>query len=121
MDKFEQLNADMLSWKKTTVDWLNNYVEKNGKIIGKAFPGRAAILIKLLGINENHLSSVYEIKDSRKVGHYVPGTKIPILPEAQLYEQDVTQPILNLAWHLPNEVRDNLKKNGYTGPVYDIK
>ena len=37
------------------------YVKKNGKLIAKAFPGRAAILIKLLNLNEKHISSVYEI------------------------------------------------------------
>lgn len=65
--------------------------------MAKAFPGRAAILIKLLELNENHISAVYEIKGSIKVGHFVPGTRIPILPEAELFSQDKTQPILNLA------------------------
>jgi len=31
------------------------------------------------------------------------------------------KPILNLAWHLPSEVRANLLVNGYTGHVIDIK
>ena len=88
----------------------------------KAFPGRAAILIKLLNLNENHISAVYEIKGSIKVGNYVPGTRIPILPEAELYaKEDLNKPILNLAWHLPSEVRANLLTNGYTGNVIDIK
>ena len=49
-------------------------------------------------------------------------TRIPILPESELYKlgnQDET--ILNLAWHIPNEVRKNLKSNGYIGKVLDIK
>ena len=29
--------------------------------------------------------------------------------------------IINLAWHLPNEVRANLKLNNYIGEVIDIK
>ena len=32
----------------------------------KAFPGRAAILIKILGLTEKEISSVYEIKGSIK-------------------------------------------------------
>ena len=41
---------------------------------------------------------------------------------SQLYKRkDLTKPILNLAWHLPKEVRRNLLKNGYKGKVIDIK
>jgi hypothetical protein len=87
----------------------------------KAFPGRAAILIKLLDVDLETIKAVYEIKGSQKVGHYVPGTRIPIFPEKDLYlEVDQTVPILNLAWHLPAEVRKNLQLNRYTGEVLDL-
>jgi len=121
-DQFSHTRQDMKMWVTTTKKWINDYVEKNGKLRAKAFPGRAAILVKLLNLDESHISAVYEIKGSIKVGHYVPGTRIPILPESELYKlgnQDET--ILNLAWHIPNEVRKNLKSNGYIGKVLDIK
>ena len=121
-DQFSHTRQDMKMWVTTTKKWINDYVEKNGKLRAKAFPGRAAILVKLLNLDETHISAVYEIKGSIKVGHYVPGTRIPILPESELYKlgnQDET--ILNLAWHIPNEVRKNLKSNGYIGKVLDIK
>ena len=119
---FLKMKRDMLIWKKETKKFIINHVKKNGKFIAKAFPGRAAILIKLLNLNESHISAVYEIKGSIKVNHYVPGTKIPILPEHKLYSREnVSEPILNLAWHLPKEVRVNLLKNGYKGKVIDIK
>ena len=80
------------------------------------------MLLKLLGLNEDNISAVYEIKGSLKVGHYVPGTRIPILPEADLYsENDITKPILNLAWHIAEEVKKNLSNNGYKGKIIDIK
>ena len=116
------MNKHLVSWKKKTKEYIVNHVKKNGKFIAKAFPGRAAILIKLLNLNENHISAVYEIKNSIKVNHYVPGTRIPILPESKLYlRNDLSKLILNLAWHLPKEVRNNLIKNGYLGKVIDIK
>ncbi len=121
-DQFSHTRQDMKMWVTTTKKWINDYVEKNGKLRAKAFPGRAAILVKLLNLDESHISAVYEIKGSIKVGHYVTGTRIPILPESELYKlgnQDET--ILNLAWHIPNEVRKNLKSNGYIGKVLDIK
>jgi len=89
-------------------------------IPAKAFPGRAAILIKLLGIDKDTISAVYEIKGSLKTGNYVPGTRIPILPEKDLYKLNYSGPILNLAWHLSKEVRENLSKNSFEGNVFDI-
>ena len=81
------------------------------KFLPRHFFGRAAILIKLLSLDENQISGVYEIKGSIKVNHYVPGTRIPILPEKDLYaSEENNKPILNLAWHIPNEVREKLKK-----------
>ena len=119
---FNTMSDSMMSWIAETRSAIDARVEKAGKLRAKAFPGRAAIMIKLLGLDDSKISSVYEIKGSIKVGHYVPGTRIPIQPEAALYlEQDQTEPILNLAWHIPTEVRVNLVKNGYQGEVIDLK
>ena len=114
LQKFGAMNISILNWRKNTLKTINSLIGRYGRLRAKAFPGRAAILIKMLGLNEKHISAVYEIKGSIKVGHYVPGTRIPILPESELYEsQDKTLPILNLAWHLPQEVRANLLKNKF--------
>ena len=119
---FDAMNNAMSSWVEKARVEIRNLVEKHGRLRAIAFPGRAAIMIKLLGLDERHISAVYEIKGSIKVGHYVPGTRIPILPEAKLFsKQDLSKPILNLAWHIPDEVRANLSDNGYTGEVIDIK
>ena len=100
---------------------LSNAIRIHGPLPAKAFPGRATILIKLLGLTENHISAVYEIKGSIKTGNYVPGTRIPILPEANLYKLRNQLPIINLAWHIPHAVRDNLLRNNYLADVIDIK
>lgn len=118
---FDKMNQDLNKWKLDTKATIDAHVKINGPIRAKAFPGRAAILIKLLNLTESHISAVYEIEGSIKVGHYVPGTRIPILPEKDLYLQDMSLPILNLAWHIPDEVRANLKSHDYTGDVLDIK
>ena len=121
-DQFGELCDDIETWIVNTKDWINKYVEKNGKFRAKAFPGRASILINLLKLDESHISAVYEIKGSIKVNNYVPGTRIPILPESKLYKlENQNEPILNLGWHIPDEVRQNLISNGYTGQVLDIK
>ncbi len=118
---FEELNFDLNKWKDNKISQLDNLIKVYGPLPAKAFPGRATILIKLLGLNENHLSAVYEIKGSVKTGNYVPGTRIPILPEADLYKKKEQKPIINLAWHIPQAVRENLSKNKYLAEVIDIK
>jgi hypothetical protein len=121
-EDFEKMRNSLGDWISEARAVIDTLVVKNGKLRAKAFPGRAAILVKLLGLTHNEIEAVYEIKGSIKVGHYVPGTRIPILPEAMLYaEADLSKPILNLAWHLPAEVRKNLEDNGYKGSVVDIK
>jgi hypothetical protein len=119
---FDTMNKNMASWKIETTGLIEQLVAEHGPLRAKAFPGRAAILIKLLGLNETHICAVYEITGSIKVGHYVPGTRIPILPEAELFSKDdLDRPIINMAWHIPKEVRANLIANGYSGQVIDIK
>ena len=122
LSRFKIMEKNLNKWILNTKKLIFNYVKLNGKIKAKAFPGRAAILIKLLGINENHISAVYEIKGSKKVGHYVPGTRIPIYPEKDLFtKEDQTETIINLAWHISEEVKENLRLNGYKGKIINIK
>jgi hypothetical protein len=116
------MNKNIQNWVSETKELIENHVRLNGKLNAKAFPGRASILIKLLKLDEQYIKAVYEIKGSIKVFHYVPGTKIPILPEKMLYDSDeIKKPILNLAWHIPKEVELNLRNNGFTGEIINIK
>jgi len=120
-DRLQAMQGEVREWIEKTRSIIDDLVRKHGKLPAKAFPGRAAILMKLLGVDEEQIKAVYEIKGSIKVQHYVPGTRIPILPEADLFAGRLDGPILNLAWHIPDEVRANLASHGYTGQVYDIK
>lgn len=99
-----------------------NIVKKNGPISAKAYPGRAAILINLLGLNKDFISSVYEKKMSLKLGYLVPGTNIPIISdELFIRRNNKKKIILNLAWHINKEIKDYLKKElNFKGKVIDI-
>lgn len=119
--QFEMMNRSLEVWKTKALELVNDLVARNGgPIVAKAFPGRAAILLELLGLDTTQISAIYEIKGSIKTGNYAPGTRIPILPEAELFNSGYAGPILNLAWHLPEEVRTNLLTNGMKNPVYDL-
>ncbi len=120
-EKFCIMATNMACWQHAKKAQLNEQARKSGAFRAKAFPGRAAILIKLLVLDETMISAVYEKPGSMKIGHYVPGTRIPILSDEVLFgEADQSAPILNLAWHIPKEIRSYLSANLYRGEVTDI-
>lgn len=121
LNDFTALRKNVEIWSETKMKFLDDLVTKHGKLRAKAFPGRAAILVKLLGLNENQISVVYEKPGSLKIGQYLPGTRIPICSDDELFAlADKTQPLLNMAWHIPCEIRSYLSDHGYTGPIVDI-
>ena len=119
--RFDTLKQRIDHWclnKKKQIDAL---VKLQGKLKAKAFPGRAAIIVKLLNLDSESVSAVYEKPGSMKIGSYIPGTRIPILSDDELFaETDKSSPIINLAWHISEEIRNYLLENRYTGEVIDI-
>ena len=121
IDQFALLKCNIKHWRERKRRFLDQLVCEHGRLPAKAFPGRAAILVKLLGINEEWISAVHEKPGSLKIGHYVPGTRIPIVSDESLFEgSDNGTPLLNLAWHIPDEIRSYLAEHDYTGPIIDV-
>ena len=119
--RFKKLQSSMEKWKKRKRVELLNLSKKYGPLSAKAFPGRASILIKLLNINENVISEVYEKPNSKKIGHYLPGTTIPIKSDNKfLQNKNKIKIIINLAWHINKEIKIYLRKMGYKGKIIDI-
>lgn len=120
-ERFGAMRQNIEGWRKNKQKFLAEQRNKFGKLKGKAFPGRAAILVKLLDLNTDSISAVYEKPGSLKIGYYLPGTRIPIKSDEELFAlEDKTQPILNLAWHIPKEIHTYLKENKYSGTISDI-
>ena len=119
--QFEELKSNIEKWLISKGSILKSTFEHHGKIRAKAFPGRSAILVKMLNIDDNMISAVYEKPGSLKIDHYVPGTRIPILSDDDLLASDnLEKPLLNLAWHISKEIHGYLVKSGYVGPITDI-
>jgi hypothetical protein len=118
---FGQLARDVELWKNRKGDEIKRIVAQHGPIRAKAFPGRAAILVKLLGLTEKEIVAVHEKPGSIKIGHYVPGTRIPIMSDDVLFSAgDQGRPLLNLAWHISGEIRQYLAEHDYKGSVVDV-
>ncbi|MDP3372017.1 MAG: class I SAM-dependent methyltransferase [Candidatus Paracaedibacteraceae bacterium] len=116
---FLKMNAFIDDWKEKKKKEILDLVEQHGPLYAKAFPGRAAILIKLLNLDVSHIAGVFERDFSMKIGHYLPGTMIPIIKDETMNK--INPPVvLNLAWHIKKEIHSFLRANGYQGQIIDI-
>lgn len=91
------------------------YIKKKKKnVYGISAPSRASTLINYLGLDQDILDCVVEIKGSYKIGKYIPGTKIPILEESILFKDQPDYALL-LSWHIAEELMPKLKQKGFRG------
>ena len=93
---------------------LKKIKSRNKKICGIGAPARATTLINYVGLDENIIDYVLEVEGSKKIGNYVPGTKIPILSEEKLFTNQPDFAIL-LSWHISSELKSKLRKRGFKG------
>ena len=108
-------------WQKIKKAEIVQAVNLYGPLVAKAFPGRAAIPLKMLNLDETMICAAYEKPQSGKIGHWIPGTRIPIVSdETLLVDQPVGSPILNLAWHIQAEIKAYMDKQGYQGEFINI-
>ena len=108
-------------WKTKKKKLIHQLNKTYGLIAAKAFPGRSAILIKLLDLDHKKIEAVYEKPGSMKIGNFVPSTRIPIKSDNELFKNITKQKIiLNLAWHISGEIKSYLKKNNFKGKIINI-
>tara|TARA_A100001015_G_scaffold286761_1_gene355818 strand:- start:1875 stop:3086 length:1212 start_codon:yes stop_codon:yes gene_type:complete len=118
---FRKMNKYISNWKAEINYKLKNIIKENGPLVAKAFPGRAAILIRLLGYDKSDISAVYEKPNSLKINHFVPGTRIPIKSENEFFEKKEEHAhLLNLAWHIPDEINNYMKEKKFEGKIINI-
>jgi SAM-dependent methyltransferase len=84
------------------------------RIYGIGAPSRASTLVTYVGLDDSIMDCVLEIPGSKKLDKYLPGTAIPVLDEAKLYEDQPDYALL-LSWHIAPELRENLRRKGFRG------
>lgn len=106
----------ILSSKIDFYNLLNTlYKKKNNlKIAGISAPSRSTTLINYLGLDESIIDCIFEIKGSKKIGMYLPGTKIKIIEEdiRKLKKYDY---LVIFSWHIKKDIIKAIKKRGYIG------
>jgi hypothetical protein len=127
-DKFgehlQHLNTQVAHWAAKKRSELVGYIMADYPAVtplsAVAFPTRASILIRLLHFSENHIAAVYEKEGSKKIGYYVPGTRIPIVSDSMFDVFASHPPLLNLAWHIPKEIEKRWFELGYEGEFIQV-
>jgi SAM-dependent methyltransferase len=119
-DDIWQLAQDIARWRSRKAVEIKAAIRRYGPLAAKAFPGRAAIPIKLLGLDHTTIKAVYEKPGSGKIGHYVPGTRIPILSDDAFPQSDRDRPLVNMAWHIGDEIETYLRGRGFTADIIRI-
>ena len=112
------LNSSVKRWRDRKAAMLGHMFLDNGPVACAAFPGRAAILIRLLCLPRTVFDRVYEKPGSKKIGYYVPGTRIPIVSDADFDRWG--RSLVNLAWHIPAEIEANWRAKGFKGEIIPI-
>ena len=87
---------------------------KKVKISGISAPSRSATLINYVGLNEEIIDNILEIKGSYKINRFMPGTKIPVIEEKAHLLKKIDF-LLLFSWHISKELIKNIKKQGFKG------
>lgn len=81
------------------------------RVYGIGAPSRASTLVSYVGLDDRLLDCVLEVPTSHKVGKYMPGTLIPVVDEARLFD-DPPDLALLLSWHIADELIEKLRSRG---------
>lgn len=95
-------------------------IREHAPLAACAFPARATLLIPMLGLTHKEIPSVFEKEGSDKIGHYIPGTHITIANEMGLLPENYKKPLLNLAWHIPDEIEARWRSRGFENQMINV-
>jgi SAM-dependent methyltransferase len=107
---------DVILSKLKLLSMLSGLKEKGARIAGISAPSRASTLVNYVGLDEGLIDYVCEITGSLKIGKYMPGTRIPVVDEARLFEEQPDCALI-LSWHIADELARKLKAKGFRGKL----
>jgi hypothetical protein len=93
---------------------LSTLSDRPVRIFGVGAPSRASTLVNYTALDREILECVVEVKGSYKVGKYMPGTLIPVVDEARLFDDQPDYALL-LSWHIADELIPKFKARGFKG------
>ena len=91
------------------------HLRKGGaRIVGIGAPARSSMLLGYCHIDGDLVEYIVEPSGSLKIGLATPGSHIPILDEARMFEEQPDYALV-LSWHIAEELMPKLRERGYRG------
>jgi len=112
--RLADFRRDVVLSKLRLLSILRELKEKGQRVAGISAPSRASTLVNYVGLDEALIDYVCEIPGSLKIGKYMPGTQIPVLDEAKLFEDQPDCAVI-FSWHIADELAPKLKAKGFRG------
>ena len=113
-EKLQSFRSKVVQSKLSLYALLRDIKAAGHRVYGIGAPSRASTLINYVGLDDGILDCVLEITGSYKIGKYIPGTVIPVLDEARLFEDQPEYAML-LSWHIADELIPKLAARGFKG------
>ncbi len=115
-DKLKEFSQTVREHKTALLGAICDFKEAGKSIVGISAPSRASTLFSYLGLDDGMIDYVCEISGSLKIGRCMPGTRVPVVDEKRLYEEQPDVAII-FSWHIADEIRGKLRANGYKGKI----
>jgi hypothetical protein len=112
--RLSQFRHDVLMTKLGLHALIKDIKQARKRICGISAPSRASTLVAYVGLDDSILDYVCEIKGSLKIGKYMPGTVIPVVDEARMFDEQPEYALI-LSWHIADELMPKLRERGYRG------
>jgi hypothetical protein len=87
---------------------------ENDRVAGIGAPSRASTMVSYVGLDAEIIDFVAEVSGSHKIGHYMPGTRIPIVDESELFDKQPEYALL-FSWHIAEELMPKIRAKGFKG------
>ncbi len=102
--------------KKKVLEIIYEYKKKNKRVIGIGCPGRSSTFLNYCKIDEKKMSYIAEQSTSLKIKKFLPGMKIPIIDEKEMFENPPDLAIM-LSWHYAEEIISILRKKKFKSKI----
>lgn len=116
VQRLDAFRRDVMLSKLRLLSMLRELKEKGARVAGISAPSRASTMVNYVGLDEALIDYVCEIKGSLKIGMYMPGTQIPVVDEAKLFEDQPDAAVI-FSWHIAGELAPKLRAKGFRGQL----
>jgi hypothetical protein len=91
-------------------------LKTQGRVVGIGAPSRASTVINYCRLDVDLIDYVAERTGSLKIGRFMPGTRIPVVDEQRLIDEQPEAAIV-FSWHIRDEIEKTLRAKGYKGEL----